>query len=63
MKLIRPPDQGGYGMDALWNDDFHHTATVAMTGRNEAYYTDYHGAPQEIVSAAQMGLSLPGAAI
>ena len=33
------PDQGGYGLDALWNDDFHHSAMVALTGRNEAYYT------------------------
>ena len=24
-RLVRPPEQGGYGLDALWNDDFHHT--------------------------------------
>jgi maltooligosyltrehalose trehalohydrolase len=35
-KLVRPEGQGGYGLDSLWNDDFHHTAVVAMTGRNEA---------------------------
>ncbi|HST19646.1 MAG TPA: alpha-amylase family glycosyl hydrolase, partial [Blastocatellia bacterium] len=34
--LIRPPEQGGYGIDALWNDDLHHSAMVALTGRNEA---------------------------
>ena len=27
--LVRPPAQGGYGLDALWNDDFHHSAMVA----------------------------------
>ena len=32
---------------AQWNDDFHHIAVVAMTGRNEAYYTDYQGKPQD----------------
>ncbi len=42
-KLVRPVESGGYGLDALWNDDFHHSAMVAMTGRNEAYYTDYAG--------------------
>src|SRR5262249_29368283 len=31
-KLARPLDQGGYGIDALWNDDFHHSARVALTG-------------------------------
>jgi maltooligosyltrehalose trehalohydrolase len=60
VKLIRPPDQGGYGMDALWNDDFHHTAVVAMTGRNEAYYTDYHGTPQELISAVKWGYLYQG---
>src|SRR5204863_4703167 len=40
-RLVRPLDRGGYGIDALWNDDFHHSAHVALTGHNEAYYTDY----------------------
>jgi maltooligosyltrehalose trehalohydrolase len=53
--LVRPPEEGGYGLDALWNDDFHHSAMVAMTGRNEAYYTDYHGTPQELISALKNG--------
>jgi maltooligosyltrehalose trehalohydrolase len=54
-QLVRPPAQGGYGLDALWNDDFHHSAMVAMTGRNEAYYSDYHGTPQELISALKYG--------
>src|SRR5262249_19591747 len=29
----------------------HHTARVALTGRREAYYTDYRGQPQEFLSA------------
>jgi maltooligosyltrehalose trehalohydrolase len=62
VKLIRPVEQGGYGMDALWNDDFHHTAVVAMTGRNEAYYTDYRGTPQEFVSAVKWGYLYQGIA-
>ena len=53
--LVRPPDQGGYGLDAIWNDDFHHSARVALTGRNEAYYADFLGKPQEFVSAAKYG--------
>jgi maltooligosyltrehalose trehalohydrolase len=58
--LIRPRSQGGYGLDAIWNDDFHHTAIVAMTGRNEAYYTDYKGSPQEFVSSAKWGFLFQG---
>ncbi len=52
--------QGGYGLDGLWNDDFHHTACVAVTGRSEAYYTDYAGAPQELISAAKYGYLFQG---
>lgn len=58
--LVRPPEQGGYGMDALWNDDFHHSAMVALTGRNEAYYTDYLGNPQEFISAIKWGYLYQG---
>jgi len=59
-RLIRPPERGGYGLDALWNDDFHHTARVALTGRSEAYYTDYGGRPQELVSAVKHGFLYQG---
>ena len=50
----------GYGADGLWNDDFHHTAIVALTGRNEAYYTDYCGSAQEFISAAKHGFLYQG---
>ena len=58
--LVRPTEQGGYGMDALWNDDFHHSAMVLLSGRNEAYFTDYQGRPQEFVSAAKWGYLYQG---
>lgn len=53
--LLRPAEQGGYGYDMLWSDDFHHTAVVAATGTREGYYGDYHGAPQEFVSVFKRG--------
>jgi maltooligosyltrehalose trehalohydrolase len=59
-RLARSPSEGGYGMDALWNDDFHHSARVALTGRNEAYYSDTLGAPQEFVSALRWGYLFQG---
>ena len=58
--LVRAPDEGGYGLDALWNDDFHHSASVALTGRREGYFTDYLGTPQELVSAAKRGFLYEG---
>jgi maltooligosyltrehalose trehalohydrolase len=59
-KLVRPVERGGNGLDALWNDDFHHSAMVALTGRNESYYTDYLGTPQEFLSAVKYGYLYQG---
>jgi maltooligosyltrehalose trehalohydrolase len=59
-RLVRPLDEDGYGLDALWNDDFHHSAIVAMTGRGEAYYSDTRGEPQEFISAAKYGYLFQG---
>jgi maltooligosyltrehalose trehalohydrolase len=59
-KFVQAPERGGYGMDGLWNDDFHHTAMVALTGHNDAYYTDYKGSPQEFLSAMKYGYLYQG---
>jgi maltooligosyltrehalose trehalohydrolase len=57
---VRPLEQGGYGLDGLWNDDFHHSAMVALTSHNEAYYTDFLGNPQELISAVKWGFLYQG---
>ncbi|MFL6536616.1 MAG: malto-oligosyltrehalose trehalohydrolase [Chthoniobacterales bacterium] len=59
-KLVRPRGEGGDNLDGLWNDDWHHSAIVALTGRNEAYYTDHAGTPQEFISAAKYGYLFQG---
>jgi maltooligosyltrehalose trehalohydrolase len=58
--IVRPPADGGYGADALWNDDAHHTAIVALTERREAYYRDYFGSPLELISCARFGYLYQG---
>jgi len=60
VRLLRARRDGGFEIDAVWNDDFHHSATVALTGRSEAYYMDYRGKPQELVSAAKYGFLFQG---
>jgi maltooligosyltrehalose trehalohydrolase len=59
-QLVQPIEEGGYGMDALWNDDFHHSALTAISGHNEAYFSDYPGTPQEFISAAKWGYLFQG---
>ncbi len=59
-RLIEPVEAGGFGLDGVWNDDFHHAARVAMTGHNEYYYSDYRGTPQELISALKWGYLYQG---
>lgn len=58
--LVRPVEASGNGLDAVWNDDFHHSAITAMTGKREAYYSDHRGTPQELISAAKRGYLFQG---
>src|SRR5690606_8758634 len=58
--LLKDIRNGGYSIDALWNDDFHHSAMVAITGHNEAYYSDYFGTPQEFISTVKWGFLYQG---
>jgi maltooligosyltrehalose trehalohydrolase len=59
-RLIRERDRGGFGLDMLWNDDFHHSALVAATGLREAYLTDYAGTSREFVAAIRHGFLYQG---
>ncbi len=40
-RLIRPTGEGGLGLDAVWNDDFHHAVRTLLTGERDGYYIDY----------------------
>jgi maltooligosyltrehalose trehalohydrolase len=55
-----PVETGGYGLDAVWNDDFHHSANVALRGKREAYFHDYKGTAQELVSLIKWGYLYQG---
>jgi len=40
-RIIRPRTLGGFGMDAQWNDDFHHALRALLTGERRGYYGDF----------------------
>ncbi|HZS16320.1 MAG TPA: malto-oligosyltrehalose trehalohydrolase [Candidatus Udaeobacter sp.] len=62
-KMVRPRKAGGDDLDGMWNDDFHHSAVVALTGRQQAYFHDYRGTPQDFISAAKYGFLYQGQAL
>ena len=59
-RQAKSPDEGGFGIDGLWNDDFHHSCRVAATGNLEGYYRDYSGSPQELINAIRLGYLYQG---
>jgi maltooligosyltrehalose trehalohydrolase len=60
VRLLRPLKERGFGLDAVCNDDFHHTARVRLTGLTEAYYEDYAGSMDELRSAILGGYLFQG---
>lgn len=42
-KYIRPQSEFGYGMDAQWSDEFHHSLRVACGNEQKGYYADFNG--------------------
>jgi maltooligosyltrehalose trehalohydrolase len=50
VRLVSPPQQGGYGLDGVWSDDFHHSLHALLTGQRDGYYVDF-GAPEQVAKA------------
>jgi maltooligosyltrehalose trehalohydrolase len=53
-RLITPRAAGGFGLDAQWNDDFHHALHVALTDERSGYYSDF-GSTEAIAKVLRHG--------
>jgi maltooligosyltrehalose trehalohydrolase len=58
-RVIRPSELGGYGLDAQWNDDFHHALHTLLTKEREGYYVDF-GNFQHMAQAFSEGFVYSG---
>jgi maltooligosyltrehalose trehalohydrolase len=58
-KLVRPAEARGFGLDAIWSDDFHHAIHAFFTGERQGYYQDF-GRPEQIARALQYGFVYQG---
>lgn len=54
VRLLRTLEQGGYGLDAQWNDGFHHCVHTLLTGEQIGYYQDY-GTCAQLAKAMKQG--------
>lgn len=41
VRVINPTEIGGHGLDAQWNDDFHHCLRTLITAEKSGYYEDF----------------------
>lgn len=54
VRFIKPPGSGGYGLDAQWSDDFHHSLHALLTGERGGYYEDF-GSIKHVAKAFREG--------
>ncbi|MGV2828573.1 malto-oligosyltrehalose trehalohydrolase [Myxosarcina sp. GI1(2024)] len=46
VRVIRPRELGGFGVDAQWSDDFHHSVRTLLTKELVGYYQDFGSCEQ-----------------
>lgn len=59
VRIIRPIAVGGYGIDAQWNDDFHHALHSLLTGEQDRYYQDF-GKCEQLAKSFREGFVYSG---
>ncbi len=59
LRYVKPANAGGYGLDAVWSDDFHHAIHAFFTGERQGYYQDF-GDPHQIARALSDGYVFQG---
>jgi maltooligosyltrehalose trehalohydrolase len=59
VRAISPREKGGVGLDAQWNDDFHHALHALLTGERKGYYRDF-GSLEDLAKAHAEGFVYSG---
>jgi maltooligosyltrehalose trehalohydrolase len=58
-RIVNPPIGGGYGLDAQWNEDFHHALHTVLTRERSGYYSDF-GALGQLAKLLHHGFAYDG---
>jgi maltooligosyltrehalose trehalohydrolase len=58
-RIIQSPELGGYGIDAQWSDDFHHSVHAFLTGEQFGYFKDF-GNLEHLTKAIKYGFVYDG---
>ncbi|MFN8663357.1 MAG: malto-oligosyltrehalose trehalohydrolase [Thermomicrobiales bacterium] len=63
VRLVRPREAGGYGLDGVWADDFHHASRVLLTSERDSYYANFAGTTEELARCLNSGFLYQGQAL
>jgi maltooligosyltrehalose trehalohydrolase len=55
VRYMRSVEDGGFGFDAVYADDFHHALRRYLAGDHEGYYADYAGTLDEVARCIEQG--------
>jgi maltooligosyltrehalose trehalohydrolase len=58
--LVEPRDSGGWGLDGVWADDFHHILRRFLAGDAHGYYADFRGSSEELARTIRQGWLFTG---
>jgi maltooligosyltrehalose trehalohydrolase len=53
--IVRPSEDGGWGLDAVWADDFHHQVRRLAAGDRDGYYEDFAGTMTDLANTIRHG--------
>jgi maltooligosyltrehalose trehalohydrolase len=59
-RMVEDSEIGGWGLDGVWADDFHHVMRRLLAGDEHAYYADFQGTTAELARAIRQGWLFTG---
>jgi maltooligosyltrehalose trehalohydrolase len=58
--MIESTAEGGWGLDGVWADDFHHVVRTMVAGDTHGYYADFAGHTRELATVIHDGWLFSG---
>lgn len=59
-RLVRAPERGGYGLDGVWSDDYHHQMRRILTGQDDGYFADFTTSTEDLATIIRRGWLFAG---
>lgn len=60
--ILQPESEGGWQLDGLWTDDFHHAMRRCLAGDSDGHFRSFDGSVEGIAQIARQGWVRHGAA-